>query len=343
MSSRRLSLVPRAVALTVASTALVACGSPDTSDLGADVDEISTLAVEEGKLVVYSAATEEVNSALVAAFGEKHPDIDVTVTKLSSGDLRSRFASETSSGAQSADAVIATDTVMFTADPDWFTGYTEEQVPNLADVREGYTGESHFSVVTSPWVVTFNDQKLSEGPVTWQDLAKPQYAGKTTLADPKVSTDSVMSFYQLLMDEYGADFLATLGKQNKDWFDSSVPAVQKVAAGQVALAAPGARAHSLALSAAGAPLEVVTPQPVVAFTNNFGAASAAQNPNAAAVFADFLLSPEGQSAFCGDQLYMSLIEGEVEGCTPTPDDVLLADPLRANKDRDAILAAFELD
>lgn len=344
MTSPRRTLAPRVAALALVSAVLTACGSSSAaSELGADAEEIAQLAKEEGALTLYSAATEEVNEALVEAFNAEHPDIKVTVTKLSSGDLRSRFASETSSGAQSADAVIATDPLMFEEDPEWFTSYEEEQVPNLASVRDGFVDETHFAVVTSPWVVTYNTDKVKEGPATWEELADRRFAGMTTLADPKVSTDSVMSFYQLLGDEYGEKFLATLGAQNKDWFDSSVPAVQKVAAGQQALAAPGARAHSIALLEAGAPLGVVTPEPVVAFANNFAAAAEAEHPNAAAAFANFLLSAEGQGAFCGGDFYMSLVEGEVDGCTPTPEDVLLADPLAANKSRDDILAAFQLD
>ena len=343
-NSSKSTHLPRVAALAAAAVVLSACGSAaDATELGDNFEVVSERAVEEGQLVVYSAATEAVNSALVEAFNAEHADIKVTVTRLSTGDLRSRFASETSTGAQSADAVIVTHPLMFNEDAEWFADLNENVVPNVADVREGYAHELHVAVVTSPWVVTYNSGKISSGPTTWGDLAKPEFAKNATLADPKVSSDSVMSFYQLLMDEYGTDYLKALGEQNDDWFDSSVPAVQKVAAGQAALAAPGAKAHSLALVEAGAPLEVVIPEPVVAYTNLLGVAAEAANPNAAMVFANFMLSPQGQAAFCGDDMYMSLVESDVEGCTPTPDDARIADPGRSNKDHDAILGAFELD
>lgn len=343
MTALRRSIAPRVVALALAATALSACGAQaEEVSLGADAAAIADLAVEEGELVVYSAATEEVNAALVEAFNTEHPDVEVTVTKLSSGDLRSRFASETGSGATSADAVIATDPLMFEADPDWFVSLDAETVPNVDSVLDGYVEDNYFGVVTSPWVVTFNTDKVKAGPTTWEELADARYAGVTSFADPDVATDSVLSFYQILGEEYGEDFLGTLGAQNSDWFESSVPAVQKVAAGQTALSAPGARAHSLALIASGAPLEVVTPTPVVAFTNNFAVAAGAEHPNAAALFADFLLSPQGQGAFCGDDLYMSLVDG-VDGCVTTPADALVADPLRAGEDREEILASFARD
>ncbi|WP_262107318.1 ABC transporter substrate-binding protein [Arthrobacter sp. Marseille-P9274] len=338
------TLIPHVVALALAGAALTACGgSSSAAEIGADFDDIAERAVEEGKLVVYSSATDAVNSALVDAFNAEYPEIEVAVTRLSTGDLRSRFASETTTGARSADAVIVTDPLMFNEDPEWFTELSTDRVPNVSNLRDGYAHKEHVAVVTSPWVATYNTEKISSGPIAWEDLAKPELLKDATLADPEVATDSVLSFYQLLMDEYGADYLKALGGQNDDWFDSSVPAVQKTAAGQVAIAAPGAKAHSLALVESGAPLEAVIPEPVVAFSNLTGVASEAVNPNAALLFTNFLLSTEGQAAFCGDDLYMTLVKSEVDGCSPTPDDVRIADPMRANKDREAILNAFELD
>lgn len=344
MNSSISTFLPRLAVLALAAVTLSACsGSASGAELGTTFDEITKRAGNEGKLVVYSAATDDVNTALVQAFNAEHPEIKVTMTRLSTGDLRSRFASEASIGAQSADAVIVTDPLMFNNDPEWFAELTPRAVPNVADVREGFAHKEHVAVVTSPWVATYNTKKIASGPATWEDLVKPEMIKDATLTNPEIATDSVLSFYQLLMDEYGSDYLKALGQGNDDWFDSSVSAVQKVAAGQVALAAPGAKGHSVALVASGAPLQVVIPTPVVAFTNMLGVAEKAANPNAAMVFTNFLLSAPGQAAFCGDDLYMSLVKSNVEGCNPTPEDARIADPMRANKDKDTILSAFELN
>lgn len=343
MKPLRLSLAFRMGALALASATLAACAGGTDAEVGEGFDDISERARNEQELVVYSAATDQVNAAVATAFGEAHPDINVIVTRLSTGDLRSRFASETETGAQSADVVIVTDPLMFNEDPDWFLELSEERVPNLSGLRDNYAAENHFAVMSSPWVVTYNEQKVGTPPRAWADLVSPEYAGNTTFADPKISADSVMAFYQILMDDNGPEFLRTLGDENTDWFESSVPAVQKVAAGQVGLAAPGAKAHSVALIESGAPVKAVIPEPVIAFTNQVAIASDAKHPNAALVFADFLLSKQGQQAFCGDALYMSLLEDEVQGCPSAPQDIRLADQVRAHDERDTILDAFELE
>lgn len=334
----------RLAALAMVSAALTSCGGrDDASELGVDFTEVTERAKAEGELLIYSAATDQVNAALAEAFRAEYPEISLTITRLSTGDLRSRFASETFIGAQSADAVIVTDPLMFNEDPEWFEPLTEDVVPNLAAVRDGFAHNAHVGLVTSPWVLTYNTNGLSEAPVTWQDLEDPAVISNATLTDPRVASDSVLSFYQLLMDEYGSEYLAGLGRNNDDWFESSVSAIQKVAAGQVDVAAPGAKGHSVTLLESGAPLGIVVPEPVFAFTNQLGVASDATHPNAAMVFTNFMLSPDGQAAFCGDGLYLSLVDGEIPGCSPTPDDARIADPLQAIDNRDAILGAFELD
>lgn len=328
----------------IALTLLTSCGGAnDAPTVGDNFEQVKEFASAERQLSVYSAATDDVNARLADAFESAHPDIDVSITRLSSGDLRSRFASETSIGAQSADAIIVTDKLMFTQDPDWFAELTPAQVPKLDDAQERFRSDRSVGLTTSPWVATMNTDKLPAGPVTWKALADSDLLSKTTLADPELATESVLSFYQLLKEEYGDGYLKTLGKFNKDWFASSVPAVQKVAAGQVGLAAPGAKGHSQALLAAGAPLEVVVPEPVLAYTNQIGIASNAEHPNAARLFTDFLLSDKGQAAFCGDDLYQSVITEPVQGCKTTSDDVRIADPLKAAADRDNIIAAFDRD
>lgn len=343
--SRR--LMAQAAALAALSL-VTACGGNGTAETGAaaevatEFSKVEELAAKEGELLVYSAASNDVNEAMVAAFNKQYPDIRVRVTRLATGDLKSRFSAETQSGASSADLVIATDPVMYQQNSEWFLPINRDAIPNLANLPDKYITERYFALVSSPWVVTINTNMVKTEPSEWKDLASEELAGKGSLADPRVSSDSVMSFWEILMEEYEPDFLATLGKTNKEWFESSVPAIQKVAAGQVGYAAPGAVAHSLSLRKSGAPIKAITPTPVVAYTNVLAIAQKAAHPNAAQLFANFLMSAEGQSAICGDQLYMTLTTLDPQGCLKAPDDLRVADPAKAAKNKEKILGAFQL-
>jgi len=340
LSLRNSALIATAALM---SCGLAACSATTSAELGSTIDEVNRLAAEEKEVVVYSAATDDVNASLVRAFNEEHPDIVVTITRMSSGDLKGRFAAESETGAPSADAVILTDPVMFDKNSEWFTPLSADLVPNLRTLPESFVGEAHFGFMVSPWVITYNTDKLPAPPQTWKDLADPAYLRAGSFADPRISSDSVMSFYQILMDSNGPEMLATIGRENDEWFESSVPAVQKVAAGQTTLAAPGAKAHSEALVASGAPVKAVVPTPVIAYNLVAGVAANAEHPNAAMLFSDFMLSTRGQSAICQDALYMTVIDAEVDGCPAAPADTLIADPARAFAERDRILDAFQLD
>jgi iron(III) transport system substrate-binding protein len=340
-------LMAQAAALAALSL-VAACGGNGSGNSGAagevatEFSKVEELAAKEGELLVYSAASNDVNEAMVAAFNKKYPDIRVRVTRLATGDLKSRFSAETQSGASSADLVIATDQIMYQQNPEWFLPINRNAIPSLGSLPDKYIAERHFALVSSPWVVTINTNMVKTEPTEWKDLASEELVGKGSLHDPRLASDSVLSFWEILMEEYGPDFLATLGKTNKDWFESSVPAIQKVAAGQVGYAAPGAVAHSLSLRESGAPIKVITPTPVVAFTNVLAIAQKAAHPNAAQLFANFLMSAEGQSAICGDQLYMTLTTLDPQGCLKAPEDLRLADPAKAGQNKEQILGAFQL-
>lgn len=331
-------------AFALAAAALTACGSSsdEAAATGADAAEIATLAGEEKALSVYSALADGTNEALVKAFNAKHPEIKIQVTRLISSDLSSRFASETQSGAPSADLLLMTDSVMYDRDEQWFASLSKETIPNLANIPADYTDEQWFSAIVSPYVATYNSDLVKTPPTTWEQLVDSPYIDKATLADPKTS-DAVNGFWQALGDAYGDEFLTELGEKNKSWYASASTSVQTVAAGQYHLSSPSGQFHSRELRASGAPISYVIPTPAIGFAANVAVAKEATNPNAALLFADFLLTEEGQNAYCGDdQEGMSILPTTAPKCTEAPADFTVVDPERAGQNRDKILGAFGL-
>ena len=74
MNSAFSTFLPRVACLALAAVALTACGGQSAaSELGTDFTDVEQRAAAEGELVVYSAATEDVNAALVEAFNAGVP------------------------------------------------------------------------------------------------------------------------------------------------------------------------------------------------------------------------------------------------------------------------------
>lgn len=322
------SLRRTVVVLAALSLAATACGGgaeggTDSGKVGKTFDEIEQLARDEGELVLYTATHDGINVAEIEAFNKAYPEINVTHTRLVSGELTSRFASETESGAPSADLIKIADTVLLEDHPEWFVGLDETTVPNLKNVPENLVTDHYVHMMAGLFVVTSNKTKLADPPSTWEELVEPPYAGKGILADPRAS-GSFMATYAELRDRYGDDYLTAIADSGYKFYDSSATAVQQVGAGEVPFAGPGQTAHSKELRDAGAPLTTTVLEPPIALTHIAAVAKNAQNPNAALLYVNWLLSKEGQQAACQGE-YQAIATDELDDCPPAPKDITVVD------------------
>lgn len=340
------SLRRTVVVLAALSLAATACGGgaeggTEEGKVGKTFTEIEKLATEEGELVLYTATHDGINVAEIEAFNKAYPEIKVTHTRLVSGELTSRFASETESGAPSADLIKIADTVLLEDRPEWFLGIDEKTVPNLKNVPENLVTDHYVHMMAGLFVVTSNKTMLDDPPSTWEDLAKAPYAGKGILADPRAS-GSFMATYAELRERYGDEYLTALADSGYKFYDSSATAVQQVGAGEVPFAGPGQAAHSKELRDAGAPLVPTVLDPPLALTHIAAVAKNAQNPNAALVYVNWLLSKEGQAAACQGE-YQALATDELTDCPPAPKDLIVVDSTKGVEQSDDILHLLGLE
>lgn len=97
-------LVVRTAAALGAMALVAACGSNGGS-------EGSQSAVD---LTVYSSLNPEVSEAVLAAFEEEYPDVEVSYLRLSTGPLTVRYQQEQEAGVVAADVMMAADKTFFT-------------------------------------------------------------------------------------------------------------------------------------------------------------------------------------------------------------------------------------
>ena len=98
---------------------------------------------------------------------------------------------------------------------------------------------------------------------------------------------------------YGPDWLALvrkLGETKPVLVESFIPSAQKIISGE-ALAGISYVKYVQLYGKDGAPIDYVPVQPVVARPQGIGVARGAPHPNAAILFAEFVLSPDGQQLF----------------------------------------------
>jgi iron(III) transport system substrate-binding protein len=305
MSSACLSAATR---LLVALTAL-ACLAPAAAQApvdrnasvylyrGADRDQrLLERARQEGTLSLYTSLATTESIPLTQAF-EKKFGVKVQLWRALSEEVLQRAINEGRAGRHAVD-------VMETNGP---------EIEALA--REKLTSQFHSPYIANlpPWavpahrlwvsdrmdmfVVAFNTSKVkrSEIPATYEGFLEPRWRGRIGIE----ATDQ--EWLAALVKQWGSErglaFFRKLAAMKPDVRKGHVLLAQLIAAGEVevGLTAYGSNAESL--KRRGAPIDWVAIEPTVVRPQALALARHAPHPHAALLFADYVLSPEGQQLF----------------------------------------------
>lgn len=321
------------------SLVLAGCGGSDSgSDSDSDSsgspaeagwDAVVDAANEEGEVVFYSSDSDSINAAVIDAFEKAYPDITVNLVK-AGPDIAARVSTEKQSGINSGD-VLSTGFQDLVENADWFLKLDDSVLPTL--------GEQTWpdNMKTDTWVAKFvqylgvawNTDVLNADDLnTWSDLLKPEFKGAVTLPDPRATATNI-SWLDAVSNVLGDDYVEQVfGLQPNIEAGGSVPATQDVAAGARDVSFPQSSMLVADLSARGAPIgfKVLT-EPLVEVPGQLAVFKESPNPNAARVFANFRVSPEGMSAVCvaagppGQSGFAAPFEEPVDGCYTKPDGV----------------------
>ena len=297
----------RSIVLTgFLTTLLVSLASAQTKSIGelanyraADREELLKAgAKKEGKLVWYTSLTAHRDIANV--FEAKYPGVKVETYRAGSTDLTRRILSEAQAGRNLADLVETTPpTLMIMRDNKLLLPFYSPYLVNYpADAKEEADKDRVLWATDRESIISLGYNKNlirpSDVPKSFADLVKPEYKGRIG-----VSGDSTgVRFLGAVIRAKGEEFIKQLRLMEMKMHMISGGAIHELmAAGEMPLSVSIFRNHVLAGQAKGAPTEWV-PLDLNA-TNAGGVAlpSNSNNPHAALLLADFLLSPEGQKIF----------------------------------------------
>ncbi len=274
----------------------------DADDAGGDdaapagLEELIAAAQEEGSITFYGAPDERVLRAMAEDFQGKY-GVTVEPVRLVTSDLTQRFAAEAEAGAPVADVVISTHSPFFddALANGWLESISDAGLPDFpgtfpeADLENG-GATAPASLV--PTELVYNTDAFPEAPDSWEVYGEPEMAGEIQMAHPDSSPANI-SFWSLIHQEYGEELLQAIAANEPAWHNSAVPATQAVAAGEGSLAHPGVRAIVRTLQAEGAPVEVAALGPTTGPEMALGLAAGSESPNAAKLFAHYVMSEEG--------------------------------------------------
>jgi iron(III) transport system substrate-binding protein len=264
---------------------------------GADRDaRLVERAKREGRVVLYTSLAPTESRPLADAFQKKY-GVRVELWRALSDQVVQRAITEARGRRHAVDVIETNGPEMEMLAREQLLA--EFHSPYLADLpaaaiprhRTWFPDRFNF------YVVAFNTTKVqrSQIPSSYEGFADPKWRGRISLE----ATDAewMATLVKTFGNARGMDYFRRLSALQPDIRRGHILLATLVAAGEVPIALTAYHSNIVPLKRKGAPVDFVPVQPVVARPQGIGVAKNAPHPNAALLFADFVLSPEGQKLF----------------------------------------------
>jgi iron(III) transport system substrate-binding protein len=287
-------------------SAAVACSGPgqdeaqDSADFqyrGADRDaRLIEGAKREGSVVLYTSLAPTESQPLAAAFEQKY-GIRVELWRALSDQVVRRAVTEAQARRYDVDVIETNGPEMEMLAREQLLA--EFYSPHLADLpaeaipahRMWFPDRLNF------YIVAYNTTKVqrSEIPATLAGFADPRWKGR--IAVEATDAEWMATLIKTGRTDTGMDFFRELSALGPDVRRGHVLLANLVASGEVQVGLTAYNSNVVPLKREGAPIDFVPVQPVVARPQGIGVATNAPHPHAALLFADYVLSQEGQELF----------------------------------------------
>jgi iron(III) transport system substrate-binding protein len=268
---------------------------------GADrMEKITAAAKKEGELSLYTTIAEKDLPAIVKPFEQKY-GVKVNVWRAGTDKVLQRAVTEAKAKRYTVDAVhfgapemeaLAREKIL-----------TPVSSPVHKDLQPGSVPahKEWAATILSVWVQAYNTTvvKKADLPKTYKDLLDPKWKGK--LGIESKNDDWFATVVYLMGGEqqglkYFQDLVAANGISPRH---GHTLLNNMVVSGEVPLALTVYNYMPEQAKKKGAPIDWFAIEPAVARANAIGVAAHAPHPNAALLFYEYMLGPDGQNAMVG--------------------------------------------
>jgi iron(III) transport system substrate-binding protein len=283
-------------ALSLAATAAFGQAGGVFKLIAADSDSLARQAKKEGTVVLYTSLAPTESKPLAEAFEKKY-GVKVELWRALSDSVVQRTVAEARAHRNTVDVIetngpememIAREKVL----RDYGSKYLADLPPAAVPAHKLWLPDR-----MNYFVVGYNTQKVkrSEIPATYEGFLDPKWKGRIGIE----ATDQewMATLVKTWGEPKGMDFFRKLAAMKPDMRKGHILLAKLVAAGEVPVGLTMYNSNIESLKRKGEPIDFVPVQPVAARPQGIGVAKDAPHPAAAVLFADFVLSPEGQKLY----------------------------------------------
>jgi iron(III) transport system substrate-binding protein len=296
--ARRITGAVCLAALLGATTAAAQAPGADNSAIysykGADrLERLAAKAREEGSLTLYTSMATTESGPLGQAFEKKY-GVKVQIWRALSENVLQRALTEARGGRRSLD-VVETNApeIEALAREDVVAAFDS---PYLADLPPWAIPPHRrwFSDRANLWVTGYNTAKVKreELPADVAGFADPKWKGRLSLE--ATDSDWMYGVIEFMGEERGLDLFRRLAALKPEMRKGHILVAQLVAAGELPVCLTIYSGNADSIKAKGGPIDWAAVEPLVGRPQAIALAKNAPHPHAALLFADFVLSPEGQ-------------------------------------------------
>lgn len=249
---------------------------------------------KEGRVNIYTSLNTRDAGPITEAFEKKY-GIKTTLWRSGSEKVLQRAVTEARSGRFAFD-------VLETNGPEMEAMHREKLLaefhsPHFKDLPPAaFPGHRHYVADRfNFFVIGYNTNlvKPEEVPNSYQDLVHPRFAGRVGIESG--DSDWFAALVKAMGEDKGMAFFRQLAQNKPQVRTGHTLLSELLSSGEIPLAATIYNHNIEKMSQRGAPVKWKALSPTFGRPNAIGVAAQAKNPHAALLFADFMLSKEGQT------------------------------------------------
>ena len=248
---------------------------------------------QEASVTVYTSMQLPDSRPLAEAFEKKY-GIKVNLWRASGEKVQQRVSTEARGGRHEVDVVETDGAQMEILHREKMLAPFHS--PSVADIPSSIVPAHGAYVPTrlSLYVMAYNTKRVppAEAPATYADLLNPKWAGRFAVEAADVAWFAAVA--KAMGEAEGIAFFRKLAAMKPGVRSGHTLMVELVAAGEIDVALDAHVQGVARLKDKGAPVEWKALQPAFGQPSSVGVAARAPHPHAALLFADFILSREGQ-------------------------------------------------